>query len=87
MSSDKVTLLTIMGRPAYRFGAGGESTTVFADDGEQLLDIDAAQAQTIAAAFVRLPENRLHHVGRLTRTRSVVADDPSGTDAQVHRRR
>jgi hypothetical protein len=64
-SSDRVTLLTVMGRPAYRFTGGGESTTVFADDGELLFDIDAAQAQAIAAEFVRLPENRLHHVGRL----------------------
>jgi hypothetical protein len=62
---NRVTLLTVMGRPAYRFGSG-ESTTVFADTGDLLVDIDAAQAQTIAAAFVRLPANRLHHVGRLT---------------------
>ena len=65
-SSDRVTLLTTMGRPAYRFSGGGESTTVFADTGELLFDIDAAQAQSIAAAFVRLPEDRLHHVARLT---------------------
>jgi hypothetical protein len=62
---NRVTLLTVMGRPAYRFGAG-ESTTVFADTGDLLVDIDAAQALTIAAAFVRLPEDRLHYVGRLT---------------------
>ena len=64
-SSDRVTLLTIMDRPAYRFSGGGESTTVFADTGELLFDIDAAQAQSLAAAFVRLPEDRLHHVARL----------------------
>ncbi len=85
--TNRVTLLTVMGRPAYRFGGGGESTTVFADTGELLLDIDAAQAQTIAAAFVRLPENRLHHVAQADERRSVVADDSSGPDAQVHRRR
>jgi hypothetical protein len=62
---NRVTLLTVMGRPAYRFGTG-ESTTVFADTGDLLVDIDAAQARTIAAAFVRLPENRLRHVARLT---------------------
>ena len=62
----RVTLLTVMDRPAYRFTAGRESTTVFADSGDLLLEIDAAQAQTVAAAFVRLPENRLHYVGRLT---------------------
>ncbi|HEU4690758.1 MAG TPA: hypothetical protein VFS23_20455, partial [Vicinamibacterales bacterium] len=61
----RITLLTVMDRPAYRFTARGESTTVFADTGDLLIDIDAAQAQTVAAAFVRLPEDRLHHVARL----------------------
>ena len=64
--TDRVTLLTVMGRPAFRLGGGGESTTVFADNGELLADIDAAQAQSVAAAFVRLPENRLRYVARLT---------------------
>src|SRR5262245_53923828 len=62
--SNRVTMLTVMGRPAYRFGSGGESTTVFADTGDVLEDVDAAQAQKVAAAFVRLPEDRLHHVAR-----------------------
>ena len=91
---NQVTLLTVMGRPAYRFGSG-ESTTVFADTGELLLDIDAVQAQTIAAAFVRLPENRLHHVARLTRPdqwsltlrqgpmHKFTVDDDAGTEVYV----
>src|SRR5207245_1659387 len=33
--ADRVVLLTVMGRPAYRFSAG-ESTTIFADTGEPL---------------------------------------------------
>ena len=64
--ANRVTLLTVMGRPAYRFAGGGESTTVFADTGDLLLDIDAAQARTVAAAFMRLPAERLRHVARLT---------------------
>jgi hypothetical protein len=63
---NRVTLLTVMGRPAYRFGSG-EATTVFADTGDLLVDIDESQARTIAAEFVRLPEDRLRHVARLTR--------------------
>ncbi len=98
MGRIRVTLLTVMGRPAYRFGGGGESTTVFADTGELLLDIDAAQAQTIAAAFVRLPENRLHHVARLTRPdqwsltirqgpmHKFTVDDEAGTEVYVSER-
>ena len=87
-----------MGRPAYRFGGGGESTTVFADTGELLVDIDAAQAQSIAAAFVRLPENRLHHVARLTQPdqwsltirqgpmHKFTVDDEAGTQVYVSER-
>jgi len=63
---DRVTLLTVLGRPAYRFGIGGESTTVFADTGELLTDVDSRGARAIGAAFLRLPESRVHHVGRLT---------------------
>jgi len=97
-STDRVTLLTIMSRPAYRFSAGGESTTVFADTGELLLDIDAAQAQAIAAAFVRLPEDRLHHVARLTEPDQwsltirqgpmykFIVDDEAGTQVYVSER-
>lgn len=97
-SSDRVTLLTVMGRPAYRFGGGDEATTVFADDGELLLDIDAAQAQKIAAAFVRLPEDRLHHAGRLTEPdqwsltirqgpmHKFTVDDEAGTQLYVSER-
>jgi hypothetical protein len=91
---NRVTLLTVMGRPAYRFAAG-ESTTVFADTGDLLVDIDAAQAQTIAAAFVRLPENRLRHVARLTQPdqwsltlrqgpmHKFAVDDDAGTEVYV----
>jgi len=63
---DRVTLLTVVGRSAYRFGSGGDATTVFADTGDLLTDVDADAARTIAAAFVRLPEEQVHHVARLT---------------------
>ena len=96
--ANRVTLLTVMGRPAYRLGGGGESTTVFADTGELLADIDAAQAQSIAAAFVRLPADRLHHVARLTEPdqwsltlrqgpmHKFTVDDEAGTEVYVSER-
>ena len=96
--TNRVTLLTVMGRPAYRFGGSDESTTVFADTGELLADIDAAQAQTIAAAFVRLPESGLHHVARLTEPdqwsltirqgpmHKFTVDDEAGTEVYVSER-
>ena len=43
-----------MGRPAYRF-AGGDTTTVFADTGDVLEEIDATQARTDRRA---VPESR-----------------------------
>ena len=93
--ADRVTLLTVMGRPAYRFMGGRESTTVFADTGDLLLDIDAEQAQMVAAAFVRLPPERLHHVARLTQPdqwsltirqgpmHKFAVDDEAGTEVYV----
>ena len=96
---------TRQGHPAHRDGPTGvplwlrgESTTVFADTGELLVDIDAAQAQTIAAAFVRLPEDRLHHVARLTQPdqwsltlrqgpmHKFTVDDEAGTEVYVSER-
>lgn len=60
----RVVLFTLMDRPAYRFGAGG-SSTVFADDGDTLPDIDGAASLAIAARFANLPVSALHHVAML----------------------
>jgi uncharacterized iron-regulated membrane protein len=65
-SPGRVTLLTIMDRPAYRF-SGGSGTTIFADTGDLLADVDAAAARTIAARFMNLPEEQVHDAGKLTR--------------------
>ena len=59
----RVVLLSIMDRPAYRFG--GEAT-VFADTGEVLGEVNADQAQLIAAKFMDLPADKVRHVGTLT---------------------
>ena len=61
---DQVTLLTIMGRPAYRFGS---QTTVFADTGDLLTEIGAERARHIAAEFGRVPVDRVRHVATLSR--------------------
>jgi hypothetical protein len=94
---EKVTLLTVLGRPAYRFGTG-ESTTVFADTGELLTDLDERGARAVAAAFVRLPESRIQHVARLTRPdqwtltfrqgplQKFVVDDDARTEIYVSER-
>ena len=94
---DRATLLTVMGRPAYRFGSG-RSTTVFADNGEVLSRVGVRNAQAVASAFMRLPESSVHHAGTLTRpdqwtltvrqgpTHRFVVDDSAGTELYVSER-
>ena len=57
-------LLTIMGRPAYRFTGDG-TVTVFADTGELLPDIRRQEAMEIAAGFMGLATSKLHYVAEL----------------------
>ena len=57
-----VTLLSVLGRPAYRIRSFG-STTVFADDGALLEPVDVATARLIASAFLEVPANLIESVG------------------------
>jgi hypothetical protein len=61
---ERLTLLTIMDRPAYRFTTS-EPVIVFADTGETLSQITETQAIRIAARFVNIPEGQLHHAATL----------------------
>ena len=63
-SPGRILLFTLMDRPAYRFGAGG-SSTVFADDGDTLPDVDERASLAIAARFANVPLSALHHVAVL----------------------
>jgi hypothetical protein len=62
----RAVLLSIMGRPAYRFGAA-EPTTVFADTGDVLERATLAQARTIASRFAGVTEDQVDHVATLNR--------------------
>jgi len=65
---ERTVLLSVMGRPAYRFGfEGGESVTLFADTGELMDELTVAQSRTAASRFARLPEDRVHLVATVTR--------------------
>jgi len=59
------SLLTIMGRPAYRFSVP-ELVTVFADTGDVMNPPGNAESLSIASRFLNLPESALHHVRVLT---------------------
>lgn len=61
----RVVLLSVMDRPAYRFGAR-EPVTVFADTGDVLEDVSLDQARTIASRFMNLPEAKVNFVRTLT---------------------
>jgi hypothetical protein len=91
----RVVLLTINGRPAYRFTGGGR-TTVFADTGDVQTAPDRSQIMAIAARFVNLPETSLHHAGVLTEPdqwtignrrqmplHKILVDDPARTELYV----
>jgi len=60
-----VTLVTVMQRPAYRFGRE-DAITVFADNGDILDSVGPAQARQIASQFVREPEARVTFVETIT---------------------
>jgi uncharacterized iron-regulated membrane protein len=60
----QATLLTILGRPAYRFSSG-YPVTIFADTGE-LLVMNAARAAEAARLFTGVPADGLHAVDVLT---------------------
>jgi hypothetical protein len=62
----RTVLLSIMGRPAYRFGTG-DTTTVFADTGDVLEGATLPQARTIASRFAGVTEEQVNHVATLNR--------------------
>ena len=57
----RVTVSTILERPAYRF----DSTVVFADTGEILDELSLRQSRAVAASFAGVPVSQIHHVRTL----------------------
>ena len=55
-------LLTVMGRPAYRF----DGVTVFADTGERLAAVDPTAAAAVASRFTGRPREAVEYAGTLT---------------------
>ncbi len=64
-SFPRVTLRTVMGRPAYRLD-GDTPSTVFADTGELLEEIAPTDARQIGSRFAGVPPARIRYDGRLT---------------------
>jgi hypothetical protein len=58
----RVTLASVMNRPAYRMGGA----TVFADTGDVLDEVGVEQSRAIAGAFMDVPVDRVRFAGTLT---------------------
>ena len=62
----RLSLLTVMGRPAYRVSAGrGTNATIFADSGDELAEIGDEESLDIASRFANLPRSSVHQVAVL----------------------
>ena len=74
---EDAVLLSVMDRPAYRFGVGFGTTTVFADSGEPLEEIDVdtsrGRRQPLPAA-ARKRDSLRAHVGRARPMDAAAAD-------------
>ena len=92
---ERAALLTVAGRPAYRF----DRTTVFADTGARMPPAEPATATEVAARSSRTPTDAVHYLGLVERPDqwTLVArealpahrfrvDDAAGTELYVARR-
>src|SRR6476469_9133909 len=61
----RATLLSILGRPAYRFGGNGGTTIVYADNGEIADVFTEEQTREIAARFMRVTVDRVNYQGTI----------------------
>jgi len=61
----RATLLSILGRPAYRFGGNGGTTIVYADNGEIADEFTEGQTREIAARFMRVPIDHVNYEGTI----------------------
>ena len=61
LAPEAVTLLTVFGRPAYRFG----ETTVFADTGTVLEEVGPTDARQVVRQFTGLPDESIQYITTL----------------------
>src|SRR5439155_25478557 len=56
--AESVTLLTFMGRPAYRI----DGQTIFADNGDTLDEVDQQKAMLIASQYMKVPQDKVRYL-------------------------
>src|SRR5262245_38629744 len=59
---ESVTLLTVMGRPAYRI----DGQTIFADTGDALDEVDQEKASLIASQYMKVPQDQVRYLELLS---------------------
>src|SRR5262245_41280220 len=55
---ESITLLTVMGRPAYRI----DGQTIFADTGDALDEVDQHKAMIIASQYMKVPQDKVRYM-------------------------
>src|SRR5262245_45468856 len=55
---ESVSLLTVMGRPAYRI----DGQTIFADNGETLGEVDQQKALRMAGEYMKVPQGKVRYL-------------------------
>jgi uncharacterized iron-regulated membrane protein len=92
----RVSLTTVLGRPAYRFASFYGNATVFADTGEPLDEIDVEGARNVAASFLGVEPSAVESIGTVERPdqwtlqmsrdmplHKFAVDDGAGTEVYV----
>lgn len=92
----RVSLTTVLGRPAYRFASFYGNATVFADTGEPLDEIDVDGARNVAASFLGADPSSVELIGTVERPdqwtlqmsrdmplHKFAVDDGAGTEVYV----
>ena len=64
----RASLVSVLGRQAYRFSEGGDTVIVFADTGGIEYEFSPPQTAEVAARFTRVPRERVHFAGVLDHT-------------------
>jgi hypothetical protein len=66
-SNARISMVTVLERPAYRITGRSGTDTVFADTGEVMPVIGRDESRRVASRFLGTPEDQIHFAGTLTK--------------------
>jgi hypothetical protein len=89
---ESVTLLTVMGRPAYRI----DGQTIFGDNGETINEVDQQKALLMAGEYMKVPQDKVRYLELLSQAdqwtieqrgqlplHKIAIDDPDHTQIYI----